>query len=115
MPRLGHGSVLTISQIDASAEALADDSRRVPFGFAVSTPADSTQFGYLFPGLQSEPGNLLPEDAATVQDLVTLGRAMRDRAPEDKRNSSIPAAYTYFGQFVDHDITLETASAPLSA
>ncbi|HEX2182114.1 MAG TPA: heme peroxidase family protein, partial [Rubrobacteraceae bacterium] len=28
-------------------------------------------------------------------------------------NSDIPAAYTYFGQFVDHDITLETQSATL--
>ena len=28
-------------------------------------------------------------------------------------DSAVPAAYTYFGQFVDHDVTLEAASAPL--
>jgi len=115
MPRLGHGSVLSPSQIDAAAGALAERSNTLVFGFAVTTPADPTRFDYLFPKLQTSPGNRLPESVTTVANLVRLGRAMRDTSPENEKNSRIPAAYTYFGQFVDHDITLETASASLTS
>ena len=46
------------------------------------------------------PGDLA-KDAAAIVDL------------ENEFNSNIPAGYTYFGQFVDHDITLDTT--PLQA
>lgn len=114
MPRLGHGSVLQISQVNAAAGGLAESSRNLPFAFAVTTPADPTRFDFLFPKLQTKPANLLPEAAATVQHLIALGRSMRDSAADNDKNAPIPAAYTYFGQFVDHDITLETASATLT-
>lgn len=113
MPRLGHGSVLTVEEVRRASESLAERSRSVPFGFAVTTPADPTRFDYLFPKLQNKATNLLPESPTTVAHLVELGRAMRDRAPDDGNNSPIPAAYTYLGQSIDHDITLETASASL--
>ena len=35
---------------------------------------------------------------------------MRDRAGNGGGDSAIPAVFTYFGQFVDHDITLEALS-----
>jgi hypothetical protein len=39
---------------------------------------------------------------------------MKDSNPgSTDGDSGIPAAYTYFGQFVDHDITLEAVSSPL--
>lgn len=46
--------------------------------------------------------------------LVDLGQLMETETgdPEDNRDSNIPAGYTYFGQFVDHDITLDRT--PLS-
>jgi hypothetical protein len=33
---------------------------------------------------------------------------MVDQAPQDHDNSQIPAAFTYIGQFIDHDITAGT-------
>jgi hypothetical protein len=85
----------------------------VTLAFAVNTPADPSRFDYLLPKLQRSASSLLPERPQTVAHLVALGRAMRDTAADNVSNASIPAAYTYFGQFVDHDITLETVSASL--
>jgi hypothetical protein len=113
MPRLGHGSAITVEQIGAAAAGIAERSADLAFAFAAVTPADPTRFDYLFPDLQNDPNALLPVSAATVEHLKTLGRAMRDTAPENQKNSKIPAAYTYLGQFIDHDITLETVSATL--
>ena len=73
-------------------------------------------FGYLFPALQNDPNNLLPVTPDTRDHLVLLGQTMRDAGPghpDDPGNSVIPAIYTYFGQFVDHDVTLEAESAAL--
>jgi hypothetical protein len=50
-----------------------------------------------------------PSDAS----LIELGAAMEDvdfgQNPDDPRgdNHGVPAGYTYFGQFVDHDITFD--------
>src|SRR3954463_7446677 len=30
--------------------------------------------------------------------------------PDDQENPFVPAAYTYFGQFIDHDLTFDTRS-----
>nr|CAD6422830.1 heme peroxidase [Rhizobium sp. Q54] len=67
---------------------------------------DPGKFGVMFP-------DLLPlhvDDDA----LFALARAMRDEGDigadpnPDGDNASIPAGYTYLGQFIDHDITLDT-------
>lgn len=42
--------------------------------------------------------------------LGGIGSMMHDAAGES-RDSNIPAAYTFFAQFVDHDITLDTTTA----
>ncbi|MEJ2541880.1 MAG: hypothetical protein P8188_18250, partial [Gemmatimonadota bacterium] len=61
----------------------------------------------------------LPFNVATQALLGRLGDMMGDpgRDPNvgshdaaDAGVSSIPAGYTYFGQFVDHDITLDVSS-----
>ena len=113
MPRIGHGAAITVDEIRAAAAAVAERSAGVALAFAAVTPADPSRFDYLFPMLQNDPGALLPQSAATVEHLKRLGRAMRDTASEDENNSGIPAAYTYLGQFIDHDVTLETVSATL--
>ena len=113
MPRMGHGTAVSLDDMRAAAARVAERSAKVPFAFAVVTPADPSRFDYLFPQLQNDPDALLPVSAQTVVHLKNLGRAMRDPTPDDAKNSTIPAAYTYFGQFIDHDITLETVSATL--
>lgn len=75
-----------------------------------------TDFGYLFPDLAKDPNSLLPADnpADTIAKLRDLGDAMIDAQtpvdPEDA-NSNVPPVYTYWGQFIDHDLTANTDRA----
>ena len=59
------------------------------------------RFGKLFPDLAP----FRPDDA----DLAALGEAMRESAPDDPALdiSDVPAGFTYLGQFVDHDLTMD--------
>lgn len=85
----------------------------------------TTSFDYMFRGLRADPAAHLPagteaEVAATVAALEKLGVAMVERPDDDSivplaagqsradRDSTVPAVYTYWGQFIDHDITLNT-------
>jgi hypothetical protein len=114
MPRSSHGSVITTDQIDAAREALAKRSREIPGAFAAFRSDDLQDFDFLFPRLQKDSDNLLPESSETPAKLAALAQTMKDANPgSPDGDSNIPAAYTYFGQFVDHDITLEAVSAPL--
>jgi nucleoid-associated protein YgaU len=112
LPRLPHGQIPGPQAVKASRDELARLSAEVPLGFALTPPVDVHDFDFMFPTLQANPDNLLPTSAATVAALKQLGRTMVD---EDVRgeDSPIPAAYTYFGQFVDHDITLEVQPADI--
>jgi len=102
---------LTLEEFRNARDAVAELSEQNTLGFAVMAQAVDTQdFGFLFAGLQDDPANLLPERRRTRDALVALGRTMR---AVGGGNAPIPAAYTYFGQFVDHDITLELESAML--
>lgn len=58
------------------------------------------------------------DDETTTSNLEALGKAMTSVAdPNDPKDgpdteeSGIPAAYTYFGQFIDHDLTFDPASS----
>jgi hypothetical protein len=74
----------------------------------LQTPAapDLSRFGYLFPDLQTDPANLLPESPQTAKALKDLGRTMSEPGTNSAFDSAIPSAYTYFGQFIDHDVSL---------
>jgi hypothetical protein len=109
MPRVAHGSSATPEQLRQAHEAMADRAAEVDLGFAVSAPAVLQNFDFLFPELQDDEANLLPRSATTVKRLKELGRAMVDPGPVTG-DGKVPAIYTYFGQFVDHDITFETSS-----
>jgi hypothetical protein len=115
MPRLPHGKVFDLDDFKDAREKLAESGANTLMGFAVmARPVDTQEFGFLFPELQSDPDNLLPEGQTTRDALVALGLAMRDTGGQaGGGNIGLPAAYTYFGQFVDHDITLEASSATL--
>ena len=115
MPRIPHGGDVTTAALDQALGEITARSAEVPLAFATTVTVDLQDFDYLFPKLQADPANLLPESRKTRDQLVELGRVMRDDIGDKNGagDSNIPSAYTYFGQFVDHDITLEKVSAPL--
>jgi hypothetical protein len=111
MPRLLHGATVRLDTVEVADAILADRSGRRALAPAMvpSLPA----FDFLFPALQDDPSNLLRKARATRDGLVALGKTMADPGDaSDPGDSAIPAAYTYFGQFLDHDITLESLSGP---
>jgi len=67
------------------------------------------KFGYMFPASVRHATRLPFSD--TTKDLLSeLGNLMGDAGRDAGADSIIPAGYTYFGQFVDHDITLDVSS-----
>ncbi len=89
-----------------------------PFPSLASPCAD--RFGYMSTDAVRN-ATKLPFNAATQALLGQLGGMMGDAGrdpnqfpqdlPGDLGNSTIPAGFTYFGQFVDHDITLDVSSS----
>src|SRR2546426_4385017 len=83
---------------------------------AVGETTFETAFDYLFRGIVGDPDDHLPVDQPTqvVAGLKALGVAMVEdaAAPGDvlqaTGNSTIPPVYTYWGQFIDHDLTANT-------
>ena len=72
----------------------------------------ATPFGYLLAELMDKPDAHLPGDPAkVVADLDTLGAAMVDNDAPTASNSTRPPIYTYWGQFIDHDMTANTDRA----
>jgi hypothetical protein len=71
---------------------------------ALSGNKDPGMFGRMFP--------TLPPLAASDAKLQALADAMIDTNAGDPagNNPNIPSGFTYFGQFVDHDITLDLTS-----
>lgn len=68
----------------------------------------NTSFNYMFPLLAANPECLLPQGATTQGALLALGTAMAADAVALPNDSTIPAVFTYLGQFIDHDITAQT-------
>ena len=66
-------------------------------------------FGRMFPKL---PAFTDP----TVPELAALAQTMLEQPGPEGDNPDIPSGFTYFGQFIDHDITrdeLPTPTAPV--
>jgi hypothetical protein len=88
---------------------------RPPRGL-LSTPSSQLfqgRFGRMFRSLS--PGRYGATEQASRAALMTLGDKMTSTfdAPKDggdAEESGIPALYTYFGQFMDHDITFDPVS-----
>jgi hypothetical protein len=79
------------------------------------SPLFSGAFGRMFRSLR--PATFGDTDDENIAILAKLGRAMsapRDPGdPKDGRDdeeSGIPSLYTYFGQFIDHDLTFDPNS-----
>ena len=86
--------------------------------FLIKSPC-ADKFGYMFSAAVRNASKL-PFDATTEALLAQLGGLRGDsgRGDDDTPptpplvpDSTIPAGYTYFGQFVDHDITLDVSSS----
>ena len=111
MPRFHHGCPFRANE--TSTEAVTPIST-AHVSAAAQPAAEQTRFGFLFPELQDSelPNNpsLLTESSTTVRKLQKLGMTMDDSREENALDSTIPAIFTYFGQFIAHDITWEKAT-----
>jgi Animal haem peroxidase len=100
-----------LEEVSLLSSVVAERSIEAPQLAEVSTP-----FNYLFDDLAAQfPAQHLPGDSAAVTAaLKRLGEAMAEPTPprgqelQPTGNSTIPAVYTYWGQFIDHDITANT-------
>ena len=100
-----------------TTEALAPQAKRFhgakvslawfPWRRLASDCAD--KFGYLTPSI-IRSATRLPFNPTTVGLMDRLGALMGDAGRETAGDSGIPAGFTYVGQFVDHDITLDVSS-----
>jgi len=83
---------------------------RLPHGAAEVLKDDDyhcTSFDYLFPKADGVPFN-----KETVKNLDALHQAMKDQGDDNGNHSTLPPVMTYFGQFIDHDITAEATTDP---
>lgn len=67
-------------------------------------------FCYLTPNSVRNKSKL-PFNQNSIGLLIQLGAMMGNPNRDTGADSNIPAGYTYFGQFVDHDITFDVSSS----
>ncbi|APR83203.1 Myeloperoxidase, thyroid peroxidase, cyclooxygenase catalytic domain protein [Minicystis rosea] len=117
MSRILHGGNGSLEQVQEVIHSVQTVALKLPVARALVPPIRLRKFDYMFPGLQASPANLLPTSQHTLEGLDALGLAMRESgaaATDPALDSKIPSAYTYLGQFIDHDITLELRSDTLA-
>jgi hypothetical protein len=81
---------------------------------ATGNSSGLSQFGFMFPGL---PGLSDVDPDITPADLNVLALSMLDPnvtapAPGNKDNLDSASVFTYVGQFIDHDLTLDLEPQP---
>lgn len=81
---------------------------------AAKSPLFQGRFGRMFRNLPA--ARYGDSDAESERNLIHLGELMsspfdKPKDGQDDEESGIPALYTYFGQFVDHDITFDPVSS----
>ncbi|MFI6547852.1 heme peroxidase family protein [Streptomyces prunicolor] len=113
----GHAILDSADEAEKTAqtqESLSTRSTVVQESTDEAAHVGTTSFDYLFPDLARKfPDNHLPNDdvAKVVKALLALGTAIVE-TPDEVRdpalNSPIPPIYTYWGQFIDHDLTAAT-------
>ena len=100
-------------------DTATSDNVAAPSGDVAEVAEVETRFDYLFSSITDDPEAHLPaaDPAKVSADLETLGKLMLEPGPvrgdpdlfqSADGNSTIPAVYTYLGQFIDHDITART-------
>lgn len=89
----------------------------IPRGLnATRSPLSQGRFGRMFRKLSVRPAKFGPTDADNIANLSALADKMvggfdAPKDAPDAEESGIPALYTYFGQFIDHDITFDPVSS----
>jgi hypothetical protein len=78
------------------------------------SPRFQGRFGRMFPSLPS--ATFGKDEAESIDNLTKLANAMTSEHDDpfdgrDDEESGIPALYTYFGQFIDHDLTFDPNSS----
>ena len=107
MTRFTDGPNISLDEITKATAKFREESPRAVFPIA---PKEN-RYWFLFERLQDNPENLLDPDPAanTAEKLIRLADAMVDPNPTQAAGDSrIPSAYTYLGQFIDHDITRQS-------
>lgn len=104
-----------ITLLDGGGRALADVTRRA--GVPVTAdPSGLSPFGFMFPGLP--PLRPDSDPAVTIANLQVLAASMLDPnitapAPGNRDNTgALGSTLTYWGQFIDHDLTLDLQPQP---
>src|SRR5262245_66518287 len=110
--KISHGVIPMRERLEEASNQVNAVNRQadLPFSFAITSR--TSRFDYLFPQLQIEDA-LLPQSPDVRARLVNLGSTMTATTDETKPDSVIPSAYTYLGQFIDHDITFEAKSGDI--
>jgi hypothetical protein len=121
MPSLGHqledspmrsNAIKTATTKHGGGVRGADVSRRSSlfegrFGrmFRELPPADFDRAALL------KLGQAMTADPELVDGKPAAAPETAERLQDDEENAGIPAGYTYFGQFVDHDVTFDPMSS----
>jgi hypothetical protein len=113
MSRMIHGQAPSLESLREMQERISSMNRDSGLPFSLALVRPSWPFGYLFDKLQLDPLKLLPTSPKTVLDLRRLGKSMIEASVEGTPGVPVPPIYTFFGQFIDHDITLEAISNSL--
>ena len=113
---LGHGQRILLPS-DAQIQTASSPPDTIPISAAapgaanesgiaaIPLDSDPQSFGYIFPDAPGIPG----DDSEVVNTLIGLANALVEpQGDQQDADSSIPPIFTYFGQFIDHDITANT-------
>jgi hypothetical protein len=105
MERLSHGALL----LDNNQPAPAQPAAAAPNENVVPCPP-RTNFGYLFP---NNPADRLPDKDGKgrlmADTLISLGNSMIDSGVPEL-SSRIPSVYSYFSQFITHEVVFEVTT-----
>ena len=112
MARQAHGEIRSTREFPRGGRITEKRARIVGLlnqsaaaNLAQPAQQSSTGLAFMFPALQA-PEFRLPVSTQTVENLKQLAVAMAEPATDlQSEDSDIPAAYTYLGQFIDHDVS----------
>ena len=108
-----HGLIGRHVRAEAAVPNDAPTTRTLHGGVVTTTPTAATRAitpgGVKGAGFFDRMFHDLPPFEASDDDLAALADAMKDPDPTDPAldNPHVPAGFTYLGQFVDHDISLD--------